>query len=142
MSISLERGTVAWDKAWAQVSEACAACGMSPDLDAGEGWQYMGSDDDHFKAHTFRNRLIRTHVGDRRVYVHLPLDGGTTRVIIQPEPGRIENPQPWAARGAGFPIDKEVAARHAVRRPVEGVDWVCTGNYDGFGCGSDADSGL
>jgi hypothetical protein len=28
------------------------------------------------------------------------------------------------------------------RRNEEGVDWICTGNFDGFTCGSDADSGL
>ena len=34
----------------------------------------------------------------------------------------------------------------APRRPqqphVEGVDWIATGNFDGFSCGSDADPGL
>ena len=27
-------------------------------------------------------------------------------------------------------------------RNVEGEDWICTGNFDGVSCGSDADSGL
>lgn len=30
----------------------------------------------------------------------------------------------------------------ARRRHEEGVDWIATGNFDGFSCGSDADPGL
>lgn len=33
-------------------------------------------------------------------------------------------------------------ARRQSKQPVEGVDWICTGNFDGFTCGTDADSGL
>jgi hypothetical protein len=28
------------------------------------------------------------------------------------------------------------------RQPEEGADWICTGNFDGTTCGSDADPGL
>jgi hypothetical protein len=47
---------------------------------------------------------------------------------------------------AAFGLDKLAkVAPHLVKIDLpneEGVDWICTGNFDGFTCGSDADSGL
>jgi hypothetical protein len=57
------------------------------------------------------------------------------------------SPEEWRKRNAA--ADAKLAVGVAVvkaaakgPRNEEGVDWICTGNFDGNTCGTDADSGL
>jgi hypothetical protein len=61
-----------------------------------------------------------------------------------PSPALTAHVSPEVA--AAFGLDKLAqVAPHLVKIDLpneEGRDWICTGNFDGFTCGSDADSGL
>ncbi len=59
----LDRKVVGWERAWRAVEAKWGP------LDAGEGWQYMGSANG---THQFRNRMLH---GERR-YENVPIESG------------------------------------------------------------------
>lgn len=66
----------------------------------------------------------------------------TAQLQPQPEPVMPEHAR---ARLHAHVAAKLRTPRHSmddVSQPIEGQDWICTGNFEGSSCGTDADSGL
>lgn len=77
--------------------------------------------------------------------ISFPVGAQERAAAWQPEPAykdawtRAATERPAAQRPESWSLNRPAPARRA---NVEGVDWICTGNFDGFTCGSDVDSGL
>lgn len=85
------------------------------------------------------DHLIRCvqSVGDYVRDVSFPVGAQDRAAHWRPEPTPArpaqQSPAAWSISRNSHPAPK---------RREEGVDWIATGNFDGFACGSDADPGL